>query len=205
MSWLKGKSAAKPRADEMAAWCEALGSDVGSAEQEGLVRYGHFERIGGQTIDGVFLTGRHIYLRSYSPISQRYYGPLTIVPLDLVVVAGPLDSAGSSRWGLAVAVPGADVEKGVQPLTGYAFEGLTTKAAVSRPQDVVAELRKLLAEGRVRVLSDATPAAGSARSVEAALLLSATADDPRLRSDLERSWLVLDARSRGLPVPDRAA
>lgn len=204
MSWLTGRSAVKSRPDDMTAWRDALTSEFAHAEQDGPLRFGHFDRLDGGRIEAVFLTRRSLYVRCYSPISETYYGPLTIVPLDLVLVAGPIGAGDPPRWGLVVAVPGADVERGEQPLTAYAYEALTARAARARAQDLVAELRGLVPAGRFRVL----PAAGSgpdpARELDEGLLLAATADAPDLRSDLQRSWQVLDARSRGLPVPERA-
>jgi hypothetical protein len=204
MSWLTGKSAVKSRAGDMTPWREALTSEFARAEQDGPLRYGHYDRLGGERIEAVFLTRRSIYIRCYSPISERYYGPLTIVPLDLVLVVGPIGAADSTRWGLVVTDPGADVERGEQPLAAYAYEGVPARGARARAQDLVGELRELIPAGRFRVRPSSASIPESARQLEVGLLLAATAGTPDLRSDLERSWEVLDARSRGLPVPVRA-
>ncbi|GAA1946134.1 hypothetical protein GCM10009798_01380 [Nocardioides panacihumi] len=204
MSWLTTKSAERIRPVDTEVWREATAGEFPQAEQDGLLRHELYDRIDEQRVEGVFLTRRSIYARSFSPISEKYYGPLTHVPLDRILWAGPIGAADSARWGLVVAEPDADVERGEQPLTAYAYECGSTRAARARSQDFVAALRDVIPTDLFRIL-DSPQAADSARKYEAGLLLSATVDAPDLRRDLERSWEVLDARSRGLPVPTRQA
>lgn len=196
MSWWRGRDGA----GDPLVWREALTSEFARAEQEGLLRYATCARVDDQSTEALFLTARCLYARCYSPISQQSYGPLTVIPLDRVILAGPIGRARTTRWGLVVDEPEADVEMGQQPVSAYAYGPLDGR---SHAREFAAELRRVLPAGRFGVLRDETAAPGSTRPVETGLLVSATADAPGLRRRLERSWVVLDARSRGVPIPER--
>jgi hypothetical protein len=204
VSWFTGKSAAKGRGDDVALWSEGLGTEFAQAQREGLLRWGSFERLGGQRIETVFLTRRTIFVRSYNVVARCHYGPLTVVPLDRILVAGRIGArSGSTRWGFVIAAPDANVERGEEPLSVYAYDCRHAGATPTLSRHFVAGLRRVMPASRFRVLPAPSGGVESARLVDEAILLAATFDSPALRSDLERAWEVLDARSRGLPVPHR--
>ena len=205
MSWFTGRSVEKSRAGDISVWRDALADELARAEQDGPLAFGHYDRIGGDRAETVLLTRRCVYVRSYNRLFESHYGSLTVLPLDRVVVAGPIGAADSRLWSLVVADPAADIEMGEQPLVAYVYECLGDRAARALARDFVAQLRGLVPASRFRTFPETPSIPGPRRPVESAILLSATVDDPDLRSDLERSWTVLDARSRGLPIPPHSA
>jgi hypothetical protein len=202
VSWLTGRSE-KSRTSNVSFWQESLMGEFAQAEQDGLLTYGNYDRVAGATVETVFLTRRSLYARCYNELFASCYGPITIVPLDRIVVAGPIGRRSCARWGVVVDNPDADVERGQEPLVAYAYECRDRKGAGATGRDFVSALRAQIPAGRFRLLPGAPTTADPGRAQEVELLMAATLDDPARRSDLERAWEVLGARSRGMPVPDR--